>query len=331
MAFSVDLSGDNPFTVAAAATHGSVVGTQTNVWQAVLASLIGTYGLVRQYQILQDQLNLAERSVTQADDYLALADSAYNNISVPTFTRQAQQFDRYTSTFGGYEDIYMADAFRLQEYTPQYDVQMGRTLASVQAQFDKAALQRKRMTGKYNTGRACHDATWFATMTALAKVDAVNHGYRYEDSKKITLDGWYWDRRTAGARINEAHASRIVSGINGGASVVGDGLNSIGNSIGRVQGAVAQASQAFGEQSNFFGSLANSAFRGAGFIERMGGPGYGGGSMMGGMYSGVSSSGVAPTPMGMLGGGVPSGSNWGNWTPGPTSSSAGIGSHHSFW
>lgn len=318
-------SGDNPFTVAAAATHGSVVGTQTNLWQTILAGLIGTYGLVRQYQLLQKQVDLAERSVDQAEDYLDLATDAYANISIPTFTRQSTQFDRYVSTFAGYEDIYMEDAFRLKEYTPEYDVQMGRTIASVQSTFDKAALQRSRQNGRYNTGRACHDGLWFATMTALAKVDAVNHGYRYEDAKKIQLDGWYWERRSGGARINEAHADRVTGGLNGGAGAVGNGLTSIGQGVQQVQNAQRGVTEAFNNQANFFGSVSNGAFRFVGFNSYMGGanPSQNAGIPM------AQPQAVVPNGQQMLSAG---GGGWGaGWIAGPTTASSGIGSGNGFW
>jgi hypothetical protein len=263
---NIDLSGDNPFTVSAATAHGAATGNVTNIWQAILSALVGTYGLIRQFQMLERQIDLAERGVNQAEAYLNIASDAYVNITVPNQVRSNVAFDTYMYTgFAIYEAIFLEDAFRLKEYVPNYSTQEGRTLGLVQAQFDRAARQRMRGAGKYNVGRVAWDSMWFATMAAMAKVDAINHGYRYEESKKITLDGWDWERRASGAKLNEAHAVRVTNGLLGAGTNANAALGEIGRGVEAVQRAIGAASEAYAQKGNFFGqTLGQGGFQSAG-------------------------------------------------------------------
>jgi len=262
-----------------AAAYTAVNATQ-NGWMSVLAGLIGTYGLIKQYELQKEQMKLAERGVNQAEGYLTLAQNNYSVIALPTFTRQRDLFDRYLNQFSGYEATYLADAFRLKEYCPDYTLQEGRALGRVQAQFDRAALQRRRQTGKYNCGRACHDTTMNSIMLALAKVDAANHAYRYEEQKKQHLDEWYWKRRSDGARIVDSMAGRVVSGIINGVAAATGALNGIGTASSSLRLAGQQAMAAYDNSSDFWGSISNGAFRMAGY-----GVGRFGSSMFGGQQA----------------------------------------------
>lgn len=252
-------------------------------WQRDFTTIIGTYAVIKQFQLYEEQLALAKQTVRQAEDYLDLTKFGFWNVAIPTFNRQRDLFDRYVSNFAHYEVEYMADAFRFKEYDPDYTTQEGRTQASVQYKFDRAALQRRRQNGKYNSGRACHDAIYFGTMMALAKVDAANHGYRYEEAKKRELDQWYWQRRTDGARITDSMAGRVVSGLNGGANVVINSLNAIGRGVGALNSAVQTAGQATNQAAQAYGALANGAFRSQGYAMGRGGNGFDVGGMIGGM------------------------------------------------
>lgn len=234
-------------------------------WQTALSAITGVYSLIKQHQVIKEYLKLAKQQVRIAEDYLKLAQDHYHSISVPTWKCQKMLFDRYVNSFGNYETEYTADAFRLKEYNPEYKVQEGRAIATVQLMFDKARLQRRRQTGKYNTGRACYDNTYFSIQQALAKTAAVNHAYRFEENRKFKLDQWYWQRRTQGAAIVDNMANRVVSGLNGGASVANQGLSIVGDGVGRVQSAFQFVSEGYGALSNFWGGVANTAFQFAGY------------------------------------------------------------------
>jgi hypothetical protein len=252
-------------------------------WQRDFTTIIGTYAVIRQFQLYEEQLALARQTVRQAEDYLDLTKWNFWNIAVPTWNRQRDLFDRYVANFAYYEVEYMSDAFRFKEYEPDYTTQEGRTQGQVQYIFDRAALQRKRQIGKYAAGRACHDAVYFATMTALAKVDAANHGYRYEEAKKRELDAWYWQRRTDGARITDSMANRVVAGINNGANVATNAINAVGRAVSALVSATNAAGTATHNAAQAYGALANGAFRAQGYAMGRGGNGFDIGGMIGGM------------------------------------------------
>lgn len=234
-------------------------------WQTALSTITGIYSLIKQHQVIKEYLKLAKQQVAIAQDYLKLAQNHYHTISVPTWKCQKMLFDRYVSSFSSYENEYVADAFRLKEYSPEYKLQEGRALATVQLMFDKARIQRRRQTGKYNTGRACYDNTYFSIQQALAKTAAANHAYRFEETRKFKLDQWYWQRRTQGAAIVDNMANRVVSGLNGGASVANQGLSLVGDGVGRVQSAFQFVENGYTNLANFYGSVANTAFQFAGY------------------------------------------------------------------
>ena len=254
-----------------------------DTWQMLLGTIMGIYAMIRQYELFKEQLKLAKRVMEQQEEYLALAKRTFNDIILPTHERQRKLFDRFVSDFSGYEDRYMADAFRLKEYSPEYTVQEGRTLAAVQVQFDRAAQMKRRMCGKYNTGRMCEDATQFAITAALAKVDATNHGYRFEEARKRALDAWYWQRRSAGADFTANMRANVISGLNQGTANVNGGLGQVGNAAhGVIEGYGAMAN-AYSNMANFWGSIANGAFRAAGYgMGRMSVSPFGMGAGMGG-------------------------------------------------
>jgi hypothetical protein len=261
-------------------------------FQTILSTLVGVYALVKQHQLMKEYLKLAKRQVVIAEEYLQLAKDHYHSISVPTWKCQKMLFDRYVSGFAPYETEYLSDAFRLKEYSPEYKAQEGRAIATVQAMFDKARLQRLRQNGKYNRGRACFDSTYFAIMQAQAKVAAVNHAYRFEENRKFKLDQWYWQRRTQGVAVVSDMGNRVVGGLNGGAGVANQGLGLVGDAVGRVQGAFGFVENGYTNLANFWGGLANTAFQFAGYSYGRSqampfSGGMGGSGIMGGSGSGL--------------------------------------------
>ena len=261
----------------------------------VLSGLIGTYGLIRQHGIISEYLKLAKEQTAQADRYLKLAESNYNDISVPTFKAQEGLFNRYLSQFGGYETRFLADAFKFDEYTPDYKLQEGRAINTVQVQFDKAQLQRRRQVGRYNTGRACHDATMFGIARATAKVAAINHAYRFEESRKFKLDQWYWSRKVAGVGVVDSMRGNVISGLNGGSAGATSGINAISSAVGAKSQVFQNVENGYTNLANFYGSIANNGFSVAGFqLGRSAvSPFTGGSSGMGGTLESLGSAGAA--------------------------------------
>lgn len=253
-----------------------------DTWQAILGGLLGTFALVNQYNLLNRQMKVAEEMLEVNKRYLAISEAAFYNITVPTWDRQRTEFDRYVSDFVSYHYTYTEDAFRLKEYQPEYALQEGRALASVQANFDRAFQQRRRQMGKYNTGMCCSEGTRFAIMASLARIDAQNHGYRYEEAKKMALDDWYWRRRSAGADHVANMAARVTSGINGGVAGVNSGINAMQGMLGQVNQAYGAVGASLGNMANFWGQAATMGFSMAGYAQGRSSVSPFGGSMGGG-------------------------------------------------
>lgn len=233
--------------------------------KGTLAALVGTYGLIKQFDLNERQIIIAERAATRADAYLTLAQSAYNTITLPIFELDRTLFNRFVSSFGNYQALYETEAFRLITYTPDYVLQEGRALSAVQRQFDKAALQRKRQAGKYNTGRALYEAVWFATMAGLAKVDAVNHSYRFEEARKRFYDSWFWSRQTAGMHAVQQMEADAINALGKGQAGVASGLASIGQAEGNYLKAAENVEATLANRADIWGGVANGAFKFAGY------------------------------------------------------------------
>lgn len=253
-----------------------------DAWQAVIGAAMAVYGLIQQHEMIKRQIKVMERAQQTAEDYLALAQSTHWTIAVPTFERQRDLFDTSLACFQQVQCAYLQESQRLKEYSPEYDIQMGRSVAAVQQQFDKAHLQRTRAIGPYASGRCCDDATRFAIARSVAVASAVNHGYRFEEARKRALDAWYWDRQNNGASFLTNWRGQVIGGLNGGAGVALQGLGAIGAAVGRVQEGAAGVAQAYGNAAQFWGGVAQLGVSMGGFAAGYGGYGSGRGGSMGG-------------------------------------------------
>lgn len=272
------------------------VNKPLQIAEVALSGLIGTYSIVRQYDLQREYLKLAEEQVDQAERYLKLAEDNYNQIAVVSFECQKALFNRYQSQFAGREVDFLTCAFDKKEYTPDFATQRGRAIGDVSRAFSRAREQRRRNTGKYNTGRSCHDNTQLAIAQARAETAAVNNAYRFEEQRKFRFDQWFFQRMTAGVSMVSDMASRVVSGVNGGVAGANAALGGVGSALQVSNQSFGFVENGFTNQANFFGSLANASFsnlaRGLGTIQTnqmLGGVG----SFVPGLPQGIASSGGA--------------------------------------
>lgn len=232
--------------------------------QSALGALIGTFGLVKQFELNQRQIVIAEHADVRAEEYLALTQDAYNTITLPTFALDKTLFNRFVNGFANYQALYETEAFREIEYTPDYVLQEGRAISAVQRQFDKAYLQRKRQNGQYNTGRARYEAVWFSTMAALARVDASNHAYRFEEAKKRYYDTFFWRKQSDGVHVVDQMEKDAINALAHAQAGAASGLNAIGHAEGNLLKAAENAEATLAVRGDIWGGLANGAFRSAG-------------------------------------------------------------------
>lgn len=243
----------------------TTIGTQQNTWQATLAGIIGTVGVIQQALLLERQVDLQERTVDQAQEYLDLTERSYEEVTLNAYNCQKELFTRYRDTFADCAEEFLTETKRLAAYTPAYDLQEGRAVSSVQRNIDRAEKRRKRQRGKYSTGACCHEGIWFSMEAARLSTDAANHAYRYEDDRKLRLDEWYFQRQSIGAQLVENMRAHVISGVNSGTTNVANGLNAIGNGVQALRASTSDLAGGIRDQASFFGSVANGAFRFAGF------------------------------------------------------------------
>lgn len=242
-----------------AATTAAAQSAQV-AWQTALSGLIGTYSLVKNYELQKRVVDLQERSVNQAEEYLTLSKRHYNEISVPAFTRSRKHYDYVIKYWRPKLASFVTEGMRLKTYTPDYDTQMGRFMSVTQAEFAKARRLRRRQRGRFEVGRSCFENALFSIRAAEAKVAAASAGFRYEDLKRVEMDKWYWSRWKDAADLMGSALANAISGLNQGVATATSGLNAVGNSVDRSRNAINGLAGVTGEMRDWWGTQSNDAF-----------------------------------------------------------------------
>ncbi len=73
-------------------------------------------------------------------------------------------------------------------YVPQYQLWEGRSRLEILRSFGRARQQMQRCQDVYCVGRAAQQCNYLAGIEAVALVDSVNFGYRFEESQRIQLN-----------------------------------------------------------------------------------------------------------------------------------------------
>ena len=235
----------------------------TQAYAAIL-SLIGTVGLIRQWDALDRSLDLAERQTDTAEDYYDLSLRNYEEVTIRAFECQKELFDRYTADFADCADIFVALGKDPKEYVAGYALYGGRAAAGVGAQFSRLRQRRQRQRSKYATGACCNENLQLDIAQAVAMTEAKNRGYRYEDQRKIQLDQWYWSKCESVATFVSQMRAHVISGVNSGVANATGSIGAVGGAVGAIGQAGASQQGALENIASFFGSLSNGAFRLAG-------------------------------------------------------------------
>lgn len=227
--------------------------------------LLGTYGVVKQYDLLERQTDLNERMVDYAERYLTLAENNYTDITLNAYNRQTALYDRFLTDFAPFELEFLNEAKSKLDYTPDYAGQAGRATAGIGQQFTTMRQRRARQRSKYATGACCHEDLMIDVMQASALADAMNRGYRYEDDRKLRLDEWYWQHYSQAIQLVENMRANVITGINSGVANATGAVSAITGMLSQMSSATRGLSDAISDQASFFGTLSNGAFRMMGF------------------------------------------------------------------
>lgn len=260
---------------------------------AILMGVVGTYGVVKQHSLNSRAIEVAERGADRADEFFLFTQRQYREISVPTYQCFKDEFTGFHDQYSRLEELFTDLAFSQDEYTTDYVSVEGRVVSTVQQQFDRGRKETTRQLGKYQTGRHKSENLRFALAAALARSDAANTAYRYEEDKESRFDTEYWARRVQAIQAVQNIGSRVFAGLGSGSAAIAQGLGSSNNALQGTFRAAENVSGALAGQSDFFGSLSNGAFQSAGFSQGNGNNsafgyngGFGGGFGFGGAGQG---------------------------------------------
>ena len=228
---------------------------------AVLAGVIGTYGFIEQIKLQRRMVALAERASDKADEFYNLSLTAYTTVSLPTWQKMRDLYDRYT-TMWPMENNFINCAFSLREYCPDIMSEARAATDRVAKFFTHSNAQRTRQTGC--AGAACHHTNYMAAVLALTKSSAASAALQYEEDYKRKLDRIYWERWQDGAKFVLAMGDRGVRAILAGAANVDAGLKGIGEAVAMFQQAAAGQAGAIANAAQFWGNIASGGFNGFG-------------------------------------------------------------------
>jgi hypothetical protein len=125
-----------------------------DAWQAIIGAAIAAYGLIQQHEMIKRQIQVMERAAGRRRELpRAGAGHALVNIALPTYDRQRDLFDTSLACFQQTQCL-LPDRERSasRSITPEYDVQMGRTIATSSSSSTAPQQQRSRAIGPYASG-----------------------------------------------------------------------------------------------------------------------------------------------------------------------------------
>ena len=225
----------------------------------------GIFSVVGQFAMV----GAANRMATVAERSVVLAERNYNEVTVPSWAKLRDYYDRYNANFSGYESTYLAQAQAFITYTPDFAAQQSRATAGVVARCSNVRQRRKRMRTKYGYGLCCHENLLLDINEAAAIVEAVNQGYRFESDRKQHMDEWYWARQSQGMAMVESMRAHAISGLNQGSAQAAAGVSATA-AAARSAAAAGQAQMnAWSDFSSWGASMANGAAQYMGFNQGM--------------------------------------------------------------
>lgn len=228
-------------------------------------SLLGTYGLIRQWELLDRQTDLNERMVDYSERYLMLAEDNYQDITLDAYTGMRQLFDRFVANFQAFETEFLNFASQDKTYTANYPLHEGRAMAGVGQQYSLLRQRRARQRRRYDRGLCCSEDLTLDIAQAQALTDAAQRGFRYEDEKKMRLDEFFWSKYSTAMQMVENMRANVITGLNGGVANATGAIQAISGVLSQGIQATRGASAAIQDQASFFGTLSNGAFEAIGF------------------------------------------------------------------
>jgi hypothetical protein len=203
--------------------------TSTEFWFGALLTALGAY---KQYKMFDQQGDLFEAQMKHTDQAREIARSNFFDLYKP-------QFERSTGNYWGDVNPWAKAAIRgvvtcgtkICEYVKDQNT-INRTTAKI-PQIVANARRLANATRKYGQVGVCMNNDYrFAQMEASLAVKYMGIAERYEDTKKLSWDQFYWNRQSGSASIAQNQQSIA-------ANLVSSSASGLSSAMGQVQQAAA--------------------------------------------------------------------------------------------
>ena len=127
--------------------------------------------------------------------------------------------DHWKAYYAACDIAYIQEICAIPVYTPQYETVSARARMTILAAFGRARQQLYKCQDVFCVGKIAQDCNFISGIEAIALADAINYGYRREESLKIQLDQMRIDNQFKALGLGRSlldqstKASSVASGL----------------------------------------------------------------------------------------------------------------------
>lgn len=236
-------------------------------WRTAAQTFLAGLGAYKQYKLYDQQGDLAAAQMRMVDQQKDLLLDQYNNITKPLFDQAKDKYYGYYWSWGKSLIEKIAECgSKVCEYTPDQNI-LNRAMAQVSTGMNQIKLRANRGKGMYQSGKCCAITIQLAAIEGQLRVDAYNMAARYEDTKKLQWDQFYWNKNLGTAQIAQNVGSQTAnlmvqqgSQLQSVAAGITQLINTSQNTLGAQFGALSNQAKVFGSLGSIAGEMAGSQY-----------------------------------------------------------------------
>jgi hypothetical protein len=261
---SAGVVGANAYSTMCANSAAIVAGANATqlAWQTASQVFLQGLGIVKQYEAIEKQGNLADAQRDVALRQITLTEKNFNDLILPAYKQADEYFYKYFRKQWEPKLAKIADC-GLQdcEYTPDFNRWVGRGIADAVKVINGAKRANKRALDCYSAGACCDQEYRMAELQARLTVEVVNMGRMHEEEIKAKKDAFYWNRFVNVAQMVNNIGSLAANLQHSGKQSLSQGLNSIQAAVSGFDAAVGSGFSALSQAGSFYGGLGGLAGR----------------------------------------------------------------------